>query len=263
MLSLRLALIFVLSVLGFSLCYWILGYFTGHEVVAQGNKASFWENLYFSVVSITTLGYGDFTPQGASRLIAALEAVFGIVFIGYSITQVLSVKQEALIEYSVNFAIHETYNKCIDLLTDAKEAIGDHRRDIQNGFKPDKIIFLYNRSNPFYSSLKAMQITNGYSAHLVEIGKIGELLKHVERAAHHVEELAGFIKNYLNLLNQQQIVWKTERTVLIIESLCAQIENFVDTYAQQTRYAYEPYKGGGIYKEIVWAITKNIRGKCE
>jgi len=40
-------------------------------------------SLYFSVVTITTLGYGDLLPNNdAGKLIAASESVFGIVFIG-------------------------------------------------------------------------------------------------------------------------------------------------------------------------------------
>ncbi len=53
-------------------------------------KPSFWkepltiiQSVYFSVVTITTLGYGDIAPQTEpARILAALEAVFGIVTIG-------------------------------------------------------------------------------------------------------------------------------------------------------------------------------------
>ena len=38
--------------------------------------------LYFSVVTWTTLGYGDFTPPHELRLIAAVEALFGYLFFG-------------------------------------------------------------------------------------------------------------------------------------------------------------------------------------
>lgn len=51
---------------------------------------SFWkepltiiQSIYFSVVTITTLGYGDITPQTEpARILAALEAGLGIVTIG-------------------------------------------------------------------------------------------------------------------------------------------------------------------------------------
>jgi len=41
------------------------------------NIALFWSSLYYSVVTFTTLGYGDFTPVGISRAIAAAEAFIG------------------------------------------------------------------------------------------------------------------------------------------------------------------------------------------
>lgn len=41
------------------------------------------QSIYFSVVTITTLGYGDITPQtDLARSLAALESVFGIILIG-------------------------------------------------------------------------------------------------------------------------------------------------------------------------------------
>lgn len=262
-LSYKLILILIGSIFSFAAIYWVAGHFEGHAVADDGQIANFFELLYFSVVSITTLGYGDYTPSGISRFFASLQAIFGIIFIGYSISQVLSLRQSTLVEYSVNYSIHQTYNECIEDLTDAKESIGDRRREIQNGIIPQKIIFIYNRSNPFYSSLKSLQITNGYSSHLVDIGKIDELVKHVERAAHHVEELAGFSRKYLNLLQHKNVEWKQDRTTLIIMSLCDQIDCFVDQFIERTSYASSPYKGGGMYRDIVKSITRDVRAKCK
>lgn len=40
-------------------------------------------NLYFSIITITTLGYGDITPIGKiAQLLAASESLFGIILIG-------------------------------------------------------------------------------------------------------------------------------------------------------------------------------------
>ncbi|GAB1622551.1 ion channel [Agarivorans albus] len=41
------------------------------------NVVAFFECLYYSVVTFTTLGYGDFTPVGLSRMFAAIEAFSG------------------------------------------------------------------------------------------------------------------------------------------------------------------------------------------
>jgi hypothetical protein len=41
------------------------------------------QSIYFSAVTITTLGYGDITPQtDIARSLAAIESVFGIILIG-------------------------------------------------------------------------------------------------------------------------------------------------------------------------------------
>lgn len=262
-LTYKLSAILIGSILFFSAFYWLAGNFEGHGVTKNNKSANTYELVYFSVVSITTLGYGDFTPTGISRLFASLEAIFGIVFIGYSISQVLSLRQSTLVEYSVNYGIHEAYNQCIEYLIDAKESIGDKRREIQNGIIPQTISFIYNRSNPFYSSTKALRITNGYSSHLVNIGKIEELVKHVERAAHHVEELAGFTRKYINLLQNKSIDWKQDRTILILLTLCDQIDYFVDQFIEKTSYAIKPYKDGGMYRDVVKSITNDIRKKCK
>jgi len=43
----------------------------------EQNLTLFASSLYYSVVTFTTLGYGDFTPVGISRAIAAIEAFTG------------------------------------------------------------------------------------------------------------------------------------------------------------------------------------------
>jgi len=44
---------------------------------ASNNMMHFFNAMYFSVVTFTTLGYGDISPVGFSRLIAATEAFIG------------------------------------------------------------------------------------------------------------------------------------------------------------------------------------------
>jgi hypothetical protein len=42
--------------------------------------------LYFSVVTFTSLGLGDVVPHGAARLLAGVEAIIGLLLIGWSVT---------------------------------------------------------------------------------------------------------------------------------------------------------------------------------
>ena len=38
---------------------------------------------YFSIVTFTTLGYGDLSPNGGMRIVAASEALIGAIMIAY------------------------------------------------------------------------------------------------------------------------------------------------------------------------------------
>jgi len=41
-------------------------------------KPGFFEAIYFSVVTFTTVGYGDITPLGLTKVISSLEAFSGL-----------------------------------------------------------------------------------------------------------------------------------------------------------------------------------------
>lgn len=45
--------------------------------------------LYFSVVTFTTVGYGDFQPAEEARGVAALEAIVGFLFLGFFVGMVV------------------------------------------------------------------------------------------------------------------------------------------------------------------------------
>jgi hypothetical protein len=47
--------------------------------------------LYFSVVTFTTLGYGDYYPYGLSRPMAALEALTGYLILGTLVSTSVSI----------------------------------------------------------------------------------------------------------------------------------------------------------------------------
>jgi len=76
-------------ILVFSAIYFLLS-FSGNSgikiapqegLVETSNALSLLANsLYFSVITITTLGYGDIHPIGIAKLFAALEAIIGTFF---------------------------------------------------------------------------------------------------------------------------------------------------------------------------------------
>jgi ABC-type amino acid transport substrate-binding protein len=62
-----------------------------------------WEGLWYSVVTVTTVGYGDKVPQKAlSKLVAVFVMLIGIGVAGIAMSQLSAVMNVQMVKYSVN-----------------------------------------------------------------------------------------------------------------------------------------------------------------
>lgn len=43
-----------------------------------GGEVGFWDTIYFNLVTILTVGYGDISPNGLGKVFSTIEALFGI-----------------------------------------------------------------------------------------------------------------------------------------------------------------------------------------
>jgi hypothetical protein len=71
----------LLSIHLFQTTLWALVYLL-HPAISEFE--TFEKSLYFSLVTFTTLGYGDITIGPGQRILAGLEAINGITLIGWS-----------------------------------------------------------------------------------------------------------------------------------------------------------------------------------
>ncbi len=69
---------------------WAITYLVLPQVT---NLESFEEAVYFSLVTFTTLGYGDITLSGDRRLLSGIESMNGILLFGWSTAVLFSVVQ--------------------------------------------------------------------------------------------------------------------------------------------------------------------------
>lgn len=67
--------IIVVAISAFACLHMISGIHAGDGNVVTDQ----WDYLYFSAISFTTVGYGDFAPCVSGRFAAAIEGVFGII----------------------------------------------------------------------------------------------------------------------------------------------------------------------------------------
>lgn len=89
-------------VLAFAVMYFTLGQWIPSQAPTPIGSESLWKSLgdsiYFSVITSTTVGYGDIIPQGFSKALAGLQSVIAFFVFGLCISKLVSNKQEIAIK---------------------------------------------------------------------------------------------------------------------------------------------------------------------
>jgi len=84
--------IFLIVIHLFQASLWAGSYMILPEIEFETFEKSF----YFSLVTFTTLGYGDITIASESRILAGLEAINGIILLGWSTAFMFAVFREVI-----------------------------------------------------------------------------------------------------------------------------------------------------------------------
>lgn len=99
-------------VLLFGIVYLILSTVPG-QGIAPLPDGPLWRRiadaLYFSIVTATTVGYGDITPLGISKILTGMEAVFAYGTFAVVITKLLSYRQELTLEEMSRLAFESKF----------------------------------------------------------------------------------------------------------------------------------------------------------
>lgn len=68
----------------FAFGYWMCDHWLGLGGLTGASSSSPFAYIYFSLETFTTQNLGDLQPLGASRLVASLEPLVGLILIGWS-----------------------------------------------------------------------------------------------------------------------------------------------------------------------------------
>jgi hypothetical protein len=72
------------EILFYGLAYYLLATHLGRGSMGETDILTFPRCLYFSAETFTSLGYGDVVPHGDLRLLAGMEALNGLLLIGWT-----------------------------------------------------------------------------------------------------------------------------------------------------------------------------------
>lgn len=104
--------LYIILVPIFALIYWWLP--DSQFRIPEGGSPAFGSWLYYSIVTISTLGFGDYTPaHGWAQAVTAIEVVCGLSVFGFFLNSVGSMKSEIDVESEIekqrraNFALQK------------------------------------------------------------------------------------------------------------------------------------------------------------
>ncbi|WP_240377357.1 ion channel [Bacillus piscicola] len=77
-LNIALSFAFVYLILETTGAGFIIDHYNQHEEISV--LAVLWKLIYFSVITMAAVGYGDLTPIGYAQPVATVQAIFGYLF---------------------------------------------------------------------------------------------------------------------------------------------------------------------------------------
>ncbi|MDP8239209.1 MAG: potassium channel family protein [Candidatus Hatepunaea meridiana] len=199
-------------------CFTAIGHGIGLNGIPLVN-ISLWNSLYFSVVTISSLGYGDMHPVGISKLFVCLEVLIGFVIMGILLAKLSSFR----LSYHVTRLFSSETQKRLDGYSEEFESLVPQmiqsRKMIENTFRatPDMRPTQEPSDVDTYFSIKMASI------HSFSLGLYNYITYEIEHTdffavapPESLIRVARAIDQVFNLLNNAVIGMTAEaRTVLL------------------------------------------------
>ena len=246
--------IFVLLIVLFGAFYTIMT--PSENGVIQSNvesgKFDFYDGLYFSIVTVSSLGYGDMYPVGLSKVAATTEVLIGLGFIGIMIAKLtsralshlvsrlfVSATRERLREFEYLYdRSDDTFRDLLNEISDAYQTTPSSeqiqaKKDPPIGLFAKAIEELKTACSDLFNYVSA-ETKEGAFFRLVPETRAANLAKSIERAFFRLSQCVislpvssnpDILDNILNARNR----------LIIAESIDFQIKT-CEEFAQSKRY---------------------------
>lgn len=132
----NLVFVYMAGVLLSAFLFWLMSP-VNNGIVSTINKSqvvTLFDAVYFSVVTVSSLGYGDFRPVGFGRLLAVFEVIFGLVMLSLIVAKLVSertsVHVKMLFAADVERRLDEFIHGSVKRNKDFEAAITNHDYEV-------------------------------------------------------------------------------------------------------------------------------------
>ncbi len=189
----------------------------------------FLDALYFSVVTFTSLGYGDVIPVGASRLVACAEVILGLTLFGLAVAKASSARQSYYLRrLYVNYAT-ERFSYYEQSLRDLKVA---YRHAVLN--QPNQLQYLTDLNVRLHGVLHSFdafilfEASQGDFLGEVSTSSVVKILKQLAKASRQLKKTCDICRddrqNKKVLVRARQRFMQIKNTVELVKSCSSKLE---------------------------------------
>lgn len=188
--------------------------------IRQQPVGSLLDIVYFSFITATSTGFGDILPLGNFKIIAIVEVVFGLLFLAFVTSKLISIKQDVILNEIYDISFRERINRLRSSLTLFRQQLSRLIAKIEDSsLQKREIDELYLTISPFEDTLNeiASLVDKDKKYHFTkEIDEVSaELL--LNSITHSLEKL----RELLVLSNQRQLAWKRDVTMTVLHRCLA------------------------------------------
>jgi len=97
---------------------------------------TFWDALYFSVVTVSSLGYGDMHPMGFSKFLACAEVITGLIVLGILLAKVTSARLSHHVSRLYRSEIQKNMEEFTEGFRNLQSKLKEAIKDIGQAFQP-------------------------------------------------------------------------------------------------------------------------------
>lgn len=150
------------TVVAFALVYYWLAHIGAGLLLFTFDTAArpnLLDALYFSIVTISSLGYGDIRPVGITRLVVGTEVVLGLSFFGLLVAKISSVKQDYILRSMYADLVDDKLAKFSARLDEARLLFRNTSQMLLDGDLDPELTTTFRRETPgatFFSQYRQL-----------------------------------------------------------------------------------------------------------
>ncbi len=142
----------------------------GHGIGPQSGATAL-ECFYFSIVTFSSLGYGDLHPEGFGRLVAVIEVMSGLILVALFVGKVASERQSGIIRLLYTSDNQRRLSAFVENIESVEAEIHCAHEDYDH----DQLAALGQRLNRLFGGLRQYLRFQSHEGALLEFGNKGPL----------------------------------------------------------------------------------------